>query len=952
MAQSKCYREYASGFFQTLKTTTASAFQNHMIRDSIRNSIVRVVSGPQVQTATVKIIFNTYLMLHSNSKLFVFYHLFSNVIDLLTGILNRLDANVNINNKHIEESFVYISAMLQPFNLPTSFIRNNLIALYFFFSFIEQGPSIIIYLFDDFEIAYDFANLLVDLLNVLICFRFGVFSLDFVFRFIARAGHFKFGKKYKDVLIAENGLLVYVVNNTDIAVYVGFHTFICYLLRSYLSYYSTEFALFEFENSEFAIIHSFSLDIFSYLNNNYGKFFYLLSGGESNPGPVFSTLRKVPASIANGVARFCFPDLDSYLNTVNSNLVKAGKATVVAMYSYRIITSMIDIISEMFSRFAASALGFYSRILIFVLDVYETYKMLADTLGLKFKIVAEPQAGPSEHFLGAMFLSSMLPPRIKNVLKDSFLFTNFKLLDDASWLFDLFSFVISIPRLLLELLFDWQVNCPTIHKYLQDIEDMFPFGQVGSMSYQMNNFLKQRQSDSRIINDAQYQASVLELEEKYIPFKNGLLERKGVLPVYLRPADKEFISLVKKIKHLRATSRVEPVFVVFYGPPGTGKTTLMREYLEHCKQANSMYQHISEEKDFYDMYDNEDILSIDDVGQKGVWQWANFINMVSTLKCPLQCAEAHLKGTKFFTSKLITATTNRINLTLTADCGISDAGALYRRIDLFNFDRVRFNIVDGLPVFSGVIDQQKYNLVSKQWDTVNNFNLDNISPLDFKTALHNFISGKIGRNQRVIQQNENPVQFDAFPQSFISDLICKSKDTISLVLDYIISNMPSFDTVNQMADFATSDGFILLTIFSAVMYGVYCMLGTTKESLDNVETTKKINKFYNADKYNKFSIQKAMPQSLANLFSLSNSVDIPQLTRIRDNTMPAEFSFVADGQHVCEVSSVVMSGAHFSAPLHIFNFAKHSYADIYVTIWKDKDHAIYDKILVEPVLVL
>jgi hypothetical protein len=70
------------------------------------------------------------------------------------------------------------------------------------------------------------------------------------------------------------------------------------------------------------------------------------------------------------------------------------------------------------------------------------------------------------------------------------------------------------------------------------------------------------------------------------------------------------------------------------------------------------------------------------------------MNFVSPIKMPLECAEASLKDTKYFTSEIILVTTNnfqRLEQKLTkADC-IDDIHALWRRFGVFDFSHISRN---------------------------------------------------------------------------------------------------------------------------------------------------------------------------------------------------------------------------------------------------------------------
>nr|AMR08591.1 polyprotein [parechovirus A1] len=124
--------------------------------------------------------------------------------------------------------------------------------------------------------------------------------------------------------------------------------------------------------------------------------------------------------------------------------------------------------------------------------------------------------------------------------------------------------------------------------------------------------------------------------------------------------------------------RVEPIGVWIQGEPGQGKSflthTLSRQLQKSCK-LNGVYTNPTA-SEFMDGYDNQDIHLIDDLGQtrkeKDIEMLCNCISSV-----PFIVPMAHLeeKG-KFYTSKLVIATTNKSDFSSTV---LQDSGALRRR---------------------------------------------------------------------------------------------------------------------------------------------------------------------------------------------------------------------------------------------------------------------------------
>ena len=208
------------------------------------------------------------------------------------------------------------------------------------------------------------------------------------------------------------------------------------------------------------------------------------------------------------------------------------------------------------------------------------------------------------------------------------------------------------------------------------------------------------------------------------------------LPLSIKSIDKRVGELHRRVNGYLNTTRQEPLCFLFYGPPGCGKSTLLQRLIKE-QPSRSVYTHASvKDRDFYDTYENEDIFVLDDLGQKGVYQWADIINMVSTIRYPLCCAEADKKGTKFFTSDYMFFSSNvrPDKLNLTADCGITDLNALCRRIKIFDFSKINFK--DGH--YTGVCMFKIFNVQKKVYEIENVF--EAVSDEDFLRELLTIIN--------------------------------------------------------------------------------------------------------------------------------------------------------------------------------------------------------------------
>nr|UNY42046.1 MAG: polyprotein 1 [Picornavirales sp.] len=162
---------------------------------------------------------------------------------------------------------------------------------------------------------------------------------------------------------------------------------------------------------------------------------------------------------------------------------------------------------------------------------------------------------------------------------------------------------------------------------------------------------------------------------------------------FVKNIESDLIALSKSVHAQENLTRKEPCMFVFEGPPGCYKSVTMGLVIKALNEP--AYAHniksTMDGKDFYDTYENEPIFYMDDVGQQGVSQWRTFINWVSNMNFKLDCADAKLKDTKYFTSDKIMLTTNEF-MNLSGICrndGIADVTALWRRGYVFDFSQAK-----------------------------------------------------------------------------------------------------------------------------------------------------------------------------------------------------------------------------------------------------------------------
>lgn len=279
------------------------------------------------------------------------------------------------------------------------------------------------------------------------------------------------------------------------------------------------------------------------------------------------------------------------------------------------------------------------------------------------------------------FLSTYLPTRLMQSIRHAGLFSNNKVLDDYSVLFNLFSDIRSYFDLILE-----HDKMPSnLKNILIKFLDCTPFNKFASILYRIRECNTRVRSTRTILLDGEFQERCLEIRDEIR--KIDYSARVGKNRVI--DADvKVFLSFCKTIESYRSSIRIEPNMFVFEGKPGIGKTYCMNILAKTF--GVPIYNHIIPDKesgkDFYDDYDNEDIYVMDDIGQMGVSQWSPVMNFISSAKMPLMCAQAEYKNTKFLTSRLFLATTNQIEGLNVLRCdGIADVNALFRRVKIFKY---------------------------------------------------------------------------------------------------------------------------------------------------------------------------------------------------------------------------------------------------------------------------
>lgn len=324
-----------------------------------------------------------------------------------------------------------------------------------------------------------------------------------------------------------------------------------------------------------------------------------------------------------------------------------------------------------------------------ILLLARIYTLVKRFVNWKKEYIAESFIFDSLHDVALAFAAIGLPQKVVDIMKNFTFLTGTKFIDTS-----LFMHCFSYMTQLLHGIFEWihSLGVIDISSVLHITSNVKMYGEFYFLIKDITTLYTKYVKNAQVMIDADFRRQVLEINEKsksaqFMEYVNNDSNR-FFKPLYTAFKD----NVVRYAETFDVSSKSEPICIVFSGPPGCGKSVLMNSLVDYLKNKRSVYVHstppVDSGKDFYDDYQNQDIFVMDDVGQQGPSQWRQIINFVSPVKYPLECAAAEKKNTKFFNSKIILCTTNNFrNLKFTTTDGISDTGALFRRVHLFECTR-------------------------------------------------------------------------------------------------------------------------------------------------------------------------------------------------------------------------------------------------------------------------
>lgn len=640
----------------------------------------------------------------------------------------------------------------------------------------------------------------------------------------------------------------------------------------------------------------------------------------------------------------------SFLNC-GINLTKIPSIITLLNASWDFIMELINlpIVITRSGLSSYNPLSFYRRLIVFSLEMYKHIKEFLSIENDEEEEYADAQSnmGGLDSAVTLLFSYFLIPKPVFNALKDFSILTNFKILDETTWFFDVISFIMDFPLKLLKTIGYEGVLIDVFFTFSM----FFPLGKMSRYQAKFNcleNNLKVKKWNFSE-DDLEKCKNII---EEFETLKSSLLERRRALPDMFVQLGLRVKKLETKYMYKINATRTEPVCCVFVGPAGTGKSTLLSHMINSYSQT--VYKHAcqNQDKDFYDQYDNEDIFVMDDIGQKGVHQWSDVINMVSTVPYPLNCADVDLKGTKYFTSKLMLMTTNTIDLTLTPQCGLTTLSALHRRLMLADFSKCVFEH----GCFFGSIDIKKYNLRASRYETIKTLDCSIGNSVDLPIseiakAIDDILYKEMVSRKVRLEALQHKTELKGVPQNY--ELPNKMSLLKSLVFGAAFFSTGIFYDlfVEQLAlDLQLVTYNAGLTVIATIVFGVGAMLVNKLNEWINSEepiakTKEFSNKYYRSGRTKQLTILEALPESLEEVFNIPENKPVSNLEGFSNNVVGIKASFMRKGLQYSTESLGFMSGQYLMMTLH--SVLTDEKKNVLVTVYTRPHKVYYDNLPME-----
>lgn len=684
-----------------------------------------------------------------------------------------------------------------------------------------------------------------------------------------------------------------------------------------------------------------------YFFRNYvlGGVKFILSGGESNPGPILDYIKDLIHRL-----------LQDQIRSATQVSQETMDMALMSAHLMRLFTSLSDTLGSLLTIKYISAVDFTTRLASLALNVYESHKLFGGEVGFRLRPIIRAQGGPMESLLIGTLLSYGTPAFIRELLKEMPRFTNVKILDDASWFYDLFGFIISIPRKLLSLFEDEGKTgyISIITSLLLGIEDLFPFSSICRVKKEMEVILNVIQTNPNMIIEDSFHDKVLKLDAKRKGVEALYNSHKKVFPGYYANTSTSYDNLVIDVLKYKSDVRVEPVCIIFKGPKGTGKTVLMNRVVQMYKNAGmkAYMDNIPaslDNKKFYDSYKNEEIYVVDDMGAKSKAQWSEIINQVSSTKYPLEAARIENKNTKFFNSQLMLLTCNILPTSFGTTDGVADIEAFYRRLIIFEFENVKF--FDGkhtgeilVQRFDDTLGVKRFVTIEKFVSTEEGFNM-----VDLDVFISRWL--KIKMDQFLANKNiGSSAKGTPFPkaQGLTEDIIDSFNSVLASMpgLDVVVGHVydliaQAYDSLQELKSFSLSKhkNFLMFTGLACLTAGV-AIYYTMKEKSDRSKLVKEVSMHYKSGRTEKGNLKRMLAQGFINLEG-EITQPVPQLIPYQNNVAVLTFSFQkTNGKSATVKVRGLVSQDRIMTVFHIFGELDQS-KPIYVTIQINKN-ILYD----------
>jgi len=566
-----------------------------------------------------------------------------------------------------------------------------------------------------------------------------------------------------------------------------------------------------------------------------------------------------------------------------------------------------------------------------------------------------PEAGSAfESMAFVAALEFLLPKQVKGILAKMPLYTRDKLLDDSNVVSDMLAWILDIPVFLAR-----SVGMPeSMVAFLASAVSCVPCSSVYNIRKLLLADLQLFHDKASAVYDLNTQRNFLEHWRMACDWRDANLVVYDRLPQGFKSIFERCLRYVKQIEYAINTRRVEPVFYLLWGLPGTGKSNLMMMMEQRLKQNHSTYIHTThaDQKNFHDAYNGEFCYLVDDIGQRGVYQYADIINMVSSAQYTLDCAAVENKDMKRFTSRVMMATTNNIDLRITPVDPIQDLEALYRRIQLVDFSQMQFDKVTG--EYKGSLAIKRRDTTKSMWVRVHT--LEFTPPLGVDCEPEEYI---FRQWYEVIKEDTRKRMDDyvratapvkgAYPSlegEGLYERVCAlaSKCSDSVAFTWYSGIDMFVDFFAECIDYRVVDKWWL--IFVSLFVGAMAYLGVRwrkpkvvvrKDENLNLQSKGK-RKYYKSSVVDKSTRSVYRGEGdLEQYFKHANSESIsPQLDVFRKNSVVVKV-VEEDGADV-GTSTALMSGRHFSTVRHILP-SLDSKKTYYVKVYTH-DKIVYDGI--------